>query len=151
MDRLVGLTSKIRMPPTRKKPLNVNTDACPTAPLVDSPHCGMVRLSGSSCKAQPVVGDWDGDGMPEVVVNAVPLFQSIGKLHVLDGRTAPQNGNAMHRWATPMPPQLVTSMAMISRHRDRKEYENSLLAAGSYSVVLYSAMAKQWESDNCRQ
>ncbi len=126
------------------------TDACPTAPPGGfTPIVEWSALSGSSCKAQPVVGDLDGDGMPEVVVNAVPLFQSLGKLYVLDGRTGTTkwqrdaqmgyaNATAIGDVDGDGSPDIVTV----------KEYENSLLAAGSYSVVLYSANGEiQWESD----
>ena len=125
------------------------SDACPTAPEGGfTPIVEWHALSGKSCKAQPVVGDLDGDGFPEVVVNAT-AFLGKGTLHVLDGRTGgvkwQQDGQLGYAAAPAIgdvdgdgSPDIVTV----------KEYENSLLADGIYSVVLYSHTgAILWESD----
>ena len=125
------------------------SDACPTAPEGGfTPIVEWHALAGKSCKAQPVVGDLDGDGFPEVVVNATELFGK-GSLYVLDGRTGTlkwQRDARLGYGAGPSigdvdgdgSPDIVTV----------KEYQNSLGAEGSYSVVLYSNTGTVlWESD----
>lgn len=126
------------------------TDACPTAPEGGfTPIVEWDALPGSSCKAQPVVGDLDGDGAPEVVVNASAIFQTRGTLYVLDGST----GSV--KWERPAELGYAAAPALGDVTGDGnpeiivvKEYENSLLAAGSYSVVAYDNNGFIiWESD----
>ncbi len=125
------------------------TDACPTAPEGGfTPIVEWAALEGSSCKSQPVVGDIDGDGQPEIVVNAVPIFQSLGTLYVLDGKTGAS------KWERPAQMGYANAPALGDVDGDGrpdivivKEYEHSLLLPGSYSVVLYSADGTViWES-----
>jgi hypothetical protein len=126
------------------------TDACP------EPHVGSFSpivewhaLSGKSCKAQPVVGDLDGDGFPEVVVNALTLFQPKGSLYVLDGRTGAL------KWDRPANMGYAASPALGDVTGDGhpnivvvKEYEHSLGATGSYAVVVYDRFGTiVWESN----
>jgi len=128
------------------------TDACPSAPEGGfTPIVEWNALSGKSCKAQPVVGDLDGDGFPEVVLNATDLFAfpNRGKLYVLNGRTGAiiwqRNADLGYGSAPALGdvdgdgyPDIVVA----------KEYEHSIFAAGSYSVVLYNRNGEiQWESD----
>jgi hypothetical protein len=128
------------------------TDACPSAPEGGfTPIVEWHALSGKNCKAQPVVGDLDGDGFPEVVLNATDFFAfpNRGKLVVLDGRTGAiiwqRNADLGYGSAPALGdvdgdgyPDVVVA----------KEYEHSLFAAGSYSVVLYNRNGEiQWESD----
>jgi hypothetical protein len=128
------------------------TDACPSAPEGGfTPIVEWNALSGKSCKAQPVVGDLDGDGFPEVVLNATDLFAfpNRGKLVVLNGRTGAiiwqRNADLGYGSAPALGdvdgdgyPDVVVA----------KEYEHSLFATGSYSVVLYNRNGEiQWESD----
>ena len=126
------------------------TDACPTEPPGGfTPIVEWSSLEGTSCKAQPVVGDLDGDGMPEVVVNAVPLFQQQGTLYVLNGQTG------AIKWQRPAQMGYANATAIGDVDGDGspdivtvKEYEHSLVGVGSYSVVLYSAEGTLlWESD----
>lgn len=124
------------------------SDACPTAPEGGfTPIVEWHALSGKSCKAQPVVGDLDGDGFPEVVVNAT-AFLGTGVLYVLDGRTGGlkwQQDGQLGYAAAPAIGDVdgdgAPDIAVI------KEYENSMLADGIYSVVLYSRSGTViWES-----
>jgi outer membrane protein assembly factor BamB len=126
------------------------TDACPTTPEGGfTPIVEWAALEGSSCKSQPVIGDLDGDGQPEVVLNAAPIFASQGTLYVLDGKTGAT------KWERNAQMGYANAPALGDVDGDGspdivvvKEYEHSLLAIGSYSVVLYSAEGTViWESD----
>jgi outer membrane protein assembly factor BamB len=128
------------------------TDACPSAPEGGfTPIVEWNALPGKSCKAQPVVGDLDGDGFPEVVLNATDLFAfpNRGKLYVLNGRTGDiiwQRNADMGYGSAPAlgdvdgdgEPDIVVT----------REYEHSLGAVGSYSVVVYTRSGEiLWESE----
>ena len=126
------------------------TDACPTAPEGGfTPVIEWNALAGKSCKAQPIIGDLDADGFPEIIINAQNPFAGRGALHVLDGRTGVLKWERDAQLGYGAAPAIgdvdgdgVPDIATV------KEYENSLLAEGSYSVVLYSADGViLWESD----
>ncbi len=124
------------------------SDACPTAPEGGfTPIVEWHALSGKNCKAQPVVGDLDGDGFPEVVVNAT-TFIGTGVLYVLDGR----NGSLQWQQDGQLGYAAAPAIGDVDGDGDPdiavvKEYENSMLADGIYSVVLYSRTGSViWES-----
>jgi hypothetical protein len=127
------------------------TDACALAPVGGfSPIVEWHALSGKSCKSQPVVGDIDGDGHPEVVVNAMSLFQPTGDLFVLDGRTG------TIKWQRDAEMGYAASPALGDVTGDGspnivvvKEYEHSLFAPGIYTVVVYDNLGGVvWESED---
>jgi len=124
------------------------TDACPTAPPGGfTPIVEWSALDGSSCKAQPVVGDLDGDGQPEIVINSVPLFETAGILYVLDGATG------TIKWQREAQMGYANAPALGDVDGDGspdivvvKEHAESFVVLG-YSVVLYSAAGTIiWES-----
>jgi len=129
------------------------TDACPTEPEGGfTPIVEWEAGAGRSCFAQPVVGDLDGDGNTEVVLAMADLLSPMGgtaELWVLDGAT----GNTL--WTRNAQMGHAAAPALGDVDGDGygdivvvKEYENSLLALGSYSVVLYSHEGVViWESD----
>jgi len=128
------------------------TDACPDPPEGGfTPIVEWNALAGKSCKAQPVVGDLDGDGFPEVVLNATEPFDftNRGNLYVLNGRT----GSTV--WSRDADLGYGSAPALGDVDGDgypdvvvAKEYEHSLFAAGSYSVVMYNRNGEiQWESE----
>jgi FG-GAP-like repeat len=107
--------------------------------------------AGSGCLAMPVVGDLDGDGMPEIVVNLSGYFGGTGDLVVLRGDGSGvvwSDENAELGYGSPPAmgdvdgdgsPDLVVV----------REYASSLLQTGDYTAVLYDAEGNQvWESEH---
>jgi len=148
-----GIPADLTCPEFSVEPYDAGlTDACPTAPEGGfTPIVEWNALSGKSCKAQPVVGDLDGDGFPEVVLNATNFFAmpNRGKLYVLDGRT----GSTIWERDADLGYGSAPALGDVDGDGEpdvvvAKEYEHSLIAAGSYSVVVYNRHGEiLWESE----
>jgi hypothetical protein len=129
------------------------TDACPSAPEGGfTPIVEWTAEPGKTCRALPAVGDLDGDGMPEIVLNIsdqFDVFGGYGELVVLRGdgsgevwRRTAQLGYAASPAIGDVTGDGRPDIVVV------KEYENSLFGVGSYAVVLYDADGViQWESD----
>ncbi len=125
-------------------------DTCPDPPTGGfDPVPQWVWGPGRGCTSLPVVGDVDGDGDAEVVLNAVGLFNQSGALVLLDGASGAlvwEVSNA--RIAYGSPPALADldddGLAEIIIVR---EYASALFAVGDYAVAAYDVSGNQvWES-----
>jgi len=121
-------------------------------PVVEWSYLGDHLAWWNGCLSLPVVGDLDGDGKPEVVVNVTDMMAGPGQLVVLDG-----DGGAV-KWSEPAA-QLgyATSPALADLDGDGfgevitvKEHETSMwLGAGDYTILVYDAWGNQvWESEH---
>lgn len=116
------------------------------SPVVEWEYGGF-----DGCLSLPTVGDIDGDGAPEVVLNITSLFATPGELVVLRG----DGGGEVWRHSTA---QLGFGASPTLADLDAdgsaeilvvKEYASSLLpfAQGDYTLVAYSAEGSiLWES-----
>lgn len=148
-----GIPDDLSCPEFSVEPYDAGlTDACPSGPEGGfTPIVEWHALSGKSCKAQPVVGDLDGDGFPEVVLNATELFAfpNRGKLYVLNGRT----GDIIWQRDADMGYGSAPALGDVDGDGEpdivvTREYEHSLIATGSYSVVVYTRSGEiLWESE----
>jgi len=127
-------------------------DACPEPPEGGfDPVPQWTWGSGRGCLSLPVVGDVDGDGDTEVVLNAVGLFNQPGSLVMLDGSTgSPVWEQSAANIAYGSPPALADldgdGQAEIVVVR---EYASSLFAVGDYTAVAYDNTGQQvWESSH---
>ena len=129
------------------------TDNCSFSTGGFNPIVEWDYASGSSSRAAVVVGDLDADGMPELVANVTVglLPTGTGKLVALHG-----DGSGV-LWEVPGAMLgYASTPALGDLDGDGwaevvtvKEYSNSLLAAGEYSVVAYSAQGTfVWESEH---
>ena len=106
--------------------------------------------SGQGCLSQPVVGDVNRDGMPDIVINLLAnFFNPPGALVVLNGDGSGvlwQDTSA--RIAYGSPPALgdidgdgFTEIVFV------REYASALFAVGDYTVVAYDHDGRRkWES-----
>jgi hypothetical protein len=106
--------------------------------------------SGQGCLSQPVVGDLDSDGVPEIVFNLLAtFFNPPGQLVVLkgDGSGVLWRDDAA-RLGFGSPPALgdidgdgFPNVVVV------REYASSLLAVGDYTAVAYDHTGRRlWES-----
>ena len=107
------------------------------------------EASGTGCTALPVVGDLDGDGMPEILVNE-SFGLGTGTLHAFhgDGSGTLWSVNALMGYgASPAIGDLDgdgSPEVIVVR-----EYESSLFADGDYAVAAYDSEGKElWESEH---
>ena len=107
--------------------------------------------SGYNCMSLPVVGDLDGDGLPEVVVNVTDDFGFSGRIVALmgdgSGELWSSSSNDHGYGASPAIADLDGdgSPEVVAV----REYENSLMAEGDYTAVLYDSEGTEvWESDH---
>lgn len=128
------------------------TDVCP------EPHDGTFTPivewsygSGKGCLSLPVVGDLDGDGMPEIVVNITDFLGFSGTLTVLAGDGSgkiwddPTSGLAYGS-----PPAIgdvdgdgAPDIVVV------REHESALFADGDYTAAMYDRDGNiVWESDH---
>ncbi len=108
--------------------------------------------SGGGCLSQPIVGDLDHDGMPEVVFNMLPNFLSqSGQLVVLRGDTGAlvwQDAAADLAYGS------APAIGDINGDGEPeivvvREYATSLFAVGDYTAKAYSASGTLlWESEH---
>ncbi|MEC7240115.1 MAG: VCBS repeat-containing protein [Myxococcota bacterium] len=107
------------------------------------------EVSGGSCMAGPAVGDLDGDGTPEIVyIRTAGLMSTNGDLVALRG-----DGSG-ELWRIPAKAGYASPPAMADLDGDGfpeivvvREYENSMLAEGDYTIAAYSSMGQMiWES-----
>ncbi|MCP4804807.1 MAG: VCBS repeat-containing protein [Proteobacteria bacterium] len=105
--------------------------------------------TGSGCTALPVVGDLDGDGIPEILVNKSSLSFP-GVIHALHG-----DGSG-ELWQAAVDIPYGGSPAIgdvdddgIPEVATAREYAQSLFADGDYTVLLLDNEGNQiWESDH---
>ncbi len=129
------------------------TDVCPEAP--EGGFTPVVEWeygsSGDGCLSLPAVGDLDGDGMPEIVVNMTDLFGGPGSLTVLRGDGSGmlwEDDSALMAYGSPPSigdvdgdgsPDIVVV----------REYESALFGSGDYTAAMYDASGNEiWESEH---
>ena len=144
---------------------DVNDDVCDDADLSPtevglSDHCYTGDGSftpvvewdwggGSGCTAQPAVGDLDGDGLPEILINTSALSfpgeltalhgDGSGELWTVNAQIAYGSGATLADVDDDGSPEIFYA----------KEYEQSLFADGDYTVVALDATgAEVWESEH---
>ena len=107
-------------------------------------------VKGGNCMAGPAVGDLDGDGTPEIVyVRIASVFSTAGDLIALKGDGSGQLWKASAAKAGYGSPPAIADLdndghpeVIIVR-----EYENSLMSVGDYTIVAYSSQGYPlWES-----
>jgi len=109
------------------------------------------EVAGGNCMAGPAVGDLDGDGIPEIVyVRTASFFATTGDLVALRGDGSGELWKATARVGYGSPPALADldndGFPEIIAVR---EYENSLMAEGDYTLVAYSSQGYPiWESQH---
>jgi hypothetical protein len=104
-----------------------------------------------NCTSQPVVGDLDGDGMPEIVVNETSgIFTQVGRL------TAYRGDGTDPLWTVPSDAGYGASPAIADLDNDRHPEvlvvravdEGVLGFGGTYAVVAYNSDGtERWVSD----
>ncbi len=103
----------------------------------------------TGCTAQPAVGDLDGDGMPEIVINISPLSfpgtltalhgDGSGVLWTVNAEVAYGSGATLADVDDDGSPEVFYA----------KEYTQSLFTEGDYTVVALDSAGKQvWESEH---
>ncbi len=106
--------------------------------------------AGGGCLSLPVVGDLDGDGLPEIVMNLTDLFGGAGDLVALHGDGSGVLWSVSASLGYGSPPALAdldddgSPEIVVVR-----EYSSSLFGDGEYSAVLYDADGNEvWESEH---
>ncbi len=133
--------------------VGVADDTCGSEPSDDfSPVVEWSYSPGGGCLSLPTVGDLDGDGASEIVVNVTDLFSNPGDLVVLRG-----DGSGP-LWTDPFADLgYAVSTALGDLDGDGspeivavREYATSMWGgAGDYTVVAYSGVGAQlWESEH---
>lgn len=125
-------------------------DTCPREPEGGFVPVRKWGYGSKSCTVQPIVGDIDGDGMPEVIINETGMVLSKGTLIVLngeDGSVQWQDSSAELAYGSPV--------AIADLDRDGtaeiigvREYQSALWGAGKYSVLRWEHDGSvTWESE----
>lgn len=89
------------------------------------------------CASQPLVGDLDGDGMPEVIINRLPFILSTGDIYVYRGDTGALVWNTTNL-ETGMGAHPAIADVDNDGHPEIfvvKQYQTSLFGSGEFSVV----------------
>ncbi len=130
-------------------------DSCVAEPEVGfTPIVEWEYSAGSlaGCLSLPVVGDLDGDGQPEVVVNVTDLFSSAGTLTVLHGDGSgvlwSDSGASLGYASSPALADLdgdgSAEVLAVREHSSCMWW-----GEGEYSVVAWSATGEElWESEH---
>ena len=125
------------------------TDHCYTGDGSFTPIVEWDWGGGMGCTAQPAVGDLNGDGLPEIVINTSALSFP-GELTALHG-----DGSG-ELWTVAADVAYGSGATLADVDDDgspevfyAKEYEQSIFADGDYTVVALDAEGKQlWESEH---
>jgi len=124
------------------------TDACDYEIGGFTPTEVWTAGANKVCRSTPAVADINGDGRPEIIANISPLFGN-GNLVVMHGDGA---GTLWEIYDAELAYAASPAVADIDNDGDAeiavvREYQNSLLAEGDYTVLLYSHTgALLWES-----